>query len=161
MEARHRIRTAMPSHSIDNVPSAVFIRREAGGHFTIGPFKGPPQIEAVDFEHALHTAGRYAAREGSDIWYASTPAKAGRLADLVAIRTLWNEYVELPALRLTWNQIRRLLAVDAETCTAVIAVLMEVGLLRRSCDGTFERSHQHHGSIPAPRRRRLSPQRAR
>ena len=141
---------------VDAPDSGLLIQRDAHGHFTIGTLNGVPQIDCGDFEHALYDAGRFAAREGSDLWYASSDGEPRRLTDVFTIRRLWNEYIDLPVLQLTREQICRLLDVDLKTCDVVIAVLMEVGLLQRSPDETFARARHRHESIPALRMKRAA-----
>src|SRR5947208_16314044 len=115
---------------VDPPDPGVLIQRDAHGHFAIGALNGVPQIDCGDFELALYGAGRVAAREGSEVWYASIGGEPRRFADVFTIRRLWNEYIDLPTLQLTREQICRLSNIDATTCDAVIAVLMEVGLLQ-------------------------------
>jgi hypothetical protein len=128
---------------------SVLIRRQPHGHFTIGALNGAPQIDCDGFERALYDAGRFAARDRADLWYVSGDGEPQRLADVFTIRRLWNEYIDLPTLQLTREQICRLLDIDVKTSEAVIAVLMEVGLLQRSPDGRFARGSDRHESIPA------------
>jgi hypothetical protein len=134
--------------------SDVLIQRDAAGRCTIGSQTGVPQIDCADFEQALYRAGGIAARAGSDLWYVSAGGSPRRLTDVFPIRRLWNEYVEMPTLRLTQPQIRRLMDVDEDICDAVIAVLVEVGLLQRSDDGTYARATVRHALIPALRMKR-------
>jgi hypothetical protein len=47
------------------------------------------------------------------------------------------EYREMPGLRLTMPQARRLWNVDEAHCQEVLATLVDVGFLRRADDGTF------------------------
>jgi hypothetical protein len=47
------------------------------------------------------------------------------------------EFREMPGLRLTLAQARRLWQVDAATCTLVLQVLVEEGFLIGRHDGTF------------------------
>src|SRR5215471_9427449 len=93
---------------VDPANSGVLIQRQPHGHFTIGALNGAPQIDCRDFEHALYGAGRFAARDGADLWYVSSVSEPRRLADVFAIRRLWNEYIDLPTLQFTREQICRL-----------------------------------------------------
>jgi len=131
----------------DPARSDVLIHREAPGHFTVALLHGVPQFDCVDFEHALSSAARLPARTAAALWYASINGNPRRLTDVFTIRRLCNEYIDLPGLHLTRDQIRRLLDVDVPTCDDVIAVLMEVGLLQRSPDGTYRRAIDEHASI--------------
>jgi hypothetical protein len=47
------------------------------------------------------------------------------------------EYLEMPGLRLTRQQARRLWALDADTCDALLATLEGSGFLRRSREGEY------------------------
>jgi hypothetical protein len=55
------------------------------------------------------------------------------------IDRLRSEYTELPSLRLTAAQIRRMCDVDPLLCEAVLGALVEVGFLRRRGDGMYVR----------------------
>jgi hypothetical protein len=56
---------------------------------------------------------------------------------LVRVRS---EYLEMPGLNLTEAQARRLLALDGNTCRAVLAALIEGGFLKRSANGYYVRA---------------------
>jgi hypothetical protein len=47
------------------------------------------------------------------------------------------EYLEMPGLRLTRQQARRLWALDADTCDALLSTLEGSGFLRRTRDGEY------------------------
>jgi len=49
------------------------------------------------------------------------------------------EYLEMPGLRLTAQQARRLWALDRERCEALLGSLVETGFLRQTRDGAFVR----------------------
>jgi hypothetical protein len=50
------------------------------------------------------------------------------------------EYLELPGLRLTEAQARRLWDIDRTTCGALLDALVDVRFLRRAPDGSFMKS---------------------
>lgn len=50
------------------------------------------------------------------------------------------EYLELPGLRLTEAQARRLWDLDRTTCDALLEALVDVRFLRRAPDGSFIKS---------------------
>ena len=50
------------------------------------------------------------------------------------------EYLEMPGLCLTRNQMRRLLMLDASTCDAAVDELVICGFLRCRADQTFVRA---------------------
>ena len=49
------------------------------------------------------------------------------------------EFLEMPGLRLTLQQARRLWRLDESVCGAVIAALVEAHFLVKTSDGTFVR----------------------
>jgi hypothetical protein len=56
------------------------------------------------------------------------------------LRRIQNEYREMPGLILTESQARRLWAIDAETCRAVLGALVERRVLKRTAAGAYVRS---------------------
>jgi predicted transcriptional regulator of viral defense system len=62
---------------------------------------------------------------------------SGMSALLVRVQS---EYLEMPGLKLTEAQARRLWGLDANSCRAVLATLIERGFLRRSADGSYVRA---------------------
>ncbi len=56
-----------------------------------------------------------------------------------AARAIRDEYLELPGLRLTNQQVQRLYALDGVTCDAVLAALVDVEFLARASDGRYVR----------------------
>jgi len=124
----------------------MLIQREPNGWFAIGPLQGAPQLECADFDEALRTAGRFAARDRRRLWFASGVGPPRPLPDVFSFRRLWNEFIDQPALRLTADQIHRFLSCDEATCRSVIDVLVELGFLRRLADGRYQRTSAtcHH-----------------
>lgn len=49
------------------------------------------------------------------------------------------EYIEIPDLRLTKRQVQRLWGLDAVMCEALLAALVEVRFLRRTCREAYVR----------------------
>lgn len=49
------------------------------------------------------------------------------------------EYIEIPGLRLTKQQVQRLWGLDAGMCEALLAALVEVRFLRRTCREAYVR----------------------
>jgi hypothetical protein len=49
------------------------------------------------------------------------------------------EYLEMPGLKLTEAQARRLWGLDGNTCSVVLATLIGRGFLKRSANGTYVR----------------------
>jgi hypothetical protein len=50
-----------------------------------------------------------------------------------------NEYLEMPGLKLTDTQARRLWGFDPYTCRAVLTTLVNRAFLKRAADGTYVR----------------------
>ena len=55
------------------------------------------------------------------------------------IRRLRGEYLEMPGLHLTREQVQRLWGLDAGTCDAVIDALVDAQFLRRTQSGAYVR----------------------
>ncbi len=56
------------------------------------------------------------------------------------VRQVRSEYLEMPGLKLTEAQARRLWSMDCDTCRVVLATLVERGFLRRSARGLYIRA---------------------
>jgi hypothetical protein len=52
-------------------------------------------------------------------------------------RTIEGEFAEMPGMRLTEAQFRRLWALDATDCDYVTTALMDSGVLARDADGRY------------------------
>ena len=52
------------------------------------------------------------------------------------------EYLEMPGLHLTRDQVRRLWALDDVTCNALLIALVDAKFLRRTPFGTYARADQ-------------------
>ena len=55
------------------------------------------------------------------------------------IRRIQGEFLEMPGLRLTDAQARRLWGLDAATCSALLDALVAAGFLFRTRDGAYMR----------------------
>ena len=55
------------------------------------------------------------------------------------LQIIRGEYVESPGLHLTKPQVQRLWGLDALTCDALLATLVNVRFLRRTHDGMYAR----------------------
>lgn len=51
------------------------------------------------------------------------------------------EFVEMPGLKLTAAQAKRLWALDSDVCTAVLGELLQSGFLMRTAGESFVRAH--------------------
>jgi hypothetical protein len=58
-------------------------------------------------------------------------------------RRVRGEFLEMPGLRLTLQQARRLWRLDETACNAVLAALVEARFLARTADGSFVRQDGH------------------
>lgn len=50
------------------------------------------------------------------------------------------EFREMPGLRLTLSQARRLWSLDTATCSSALSILVDAGFLARKADGAFCRA---------------------
>ena len=66
------------------------------------------------------------------------------------VRRVRGEYYEMPGLRLTFAQACRLWQIDAGTCDAVLAALIQDRVLHKTRDG-------HYVALPTPRSVRSMP----
>jgi len=58
------------------------------------------------------------------------------------LRRVQGEFLEMPGLRLTQPQARRLWGLDAASCDALLGALVEANFLFRTRDGAFMRVDQ-------------------
>jgi hypothetical protein len=64
------------------------------------------------------------------------------LANEEILRRVQGEFLEMPGLRLTEAQARRLWGLDAMSCTALLTTLVDAKFLFRTRDGAFMRIEQ-------------------
>ena len=64
-----------------------------------------------------------------------TPAPIGHAVDL--LQRIQCEFLEMPGLRLTERQARRLWNLDSLACANILRVLVDGGFLFRTPDGSF------------------------
>jgi hypothetical protein len=69
----------------------------------------------------------------------AAPAKTAQLATDEVLRRVQGEFLEMPGLRVTEAQARRLWGLDAAACSAVLGVLTDARFLFRTRDGAFMR----------------------
>ena len=74
------------------------------------------------------------------------PGQAGHDA---LIRRVQSEFLEMPGLRLTELQARRLWGLDAPSCAMVLSNLLSSRFLCRTRDGAFIRADSGDGSAVA------------
>ena len=58
------------------------------------------------------------------------------------LRRVKGEFLEMPGLRLTEAQARRLWGLDMESCAALLSALIDANFLFRTRDGAFMRVEQ-------------------
>jgi hypothetical protein len=68
------------------------------------------------------------------------------------LRRVQGEFLEMPGLRVTEAQARRLWGLDADICSALLSALIDAGFLFRTPDGAFMRADH-----AAPVKARLAP----
>ena len=69
------------------------------------------------------------------------------------LRRVQGEFLEMPGLRLTQAQARRLWGLDADSCDALLGALVEAKFLFRTRDGAFMRV-EHAAPVKASLRPR-------
>ena len=67
----------------------------------------------------------------------ATPASPHRTLTPQLLTRIRGEFLEMPGLRLTLPQARRLLDLDMLTCSAALAILEAAGVLATTRDGAF------------------------
>jgi hypothetical protein len=117
----------------------IVLRRESFGSFTIGVIAGAPQIACRTLEEALRRAAAFASAQDVQLWYGAGDGSCTPLADIKLLRKVWNEFIEMPGLRLTREQAQRLWAVDADACVALLDSLVDLNFLVRASDGRYAR----------------------
>jgi hypothetical protein len=70
------------------------------------------------------------------------------------LRRVQGEFLEMPGLRLTEAQARRLWGLDAASCRALLGALVDAQFLYRTRDGAFMRLDHAMPGKPAPARSR-------
>jgi hypothetical protein len=80
-----------------------------------------------------------------------TPALAPTIEDV--FRRVQGEFLEMPGLRLTEAQARRLWGMETELCAALLGELVDAKFLFRTRDGAFMRV-EHAGPVKGTARMR-------
>ena len=124
------------------------IRCQSHGMFTISVGSGAPQVACRSLGEAIYRAGSFATAQHAHVWWTRNGRKSALLADITSLRKIWNEYVEMPGLRLTCEQARRLWTLDADTCTSLLESLVDLDFLVRSPDGKYTRLVESAEAIP-------------
>ncbi len=71
-----------------------------------------------------------------------------------ALRRVQGEFLEMPGLRLTEAQARRLWGLDAASCGALLGALVDAQFLFQTRDGAFMRSEYAMARSSSPRPRK-------
>jgi len=112
---------------------------------------GPDQVVVRSRDEALTTGLRHAKRMSVCLWFSDGVDDFTLVEDFRAkgngkaapddrlVQRIRAEFVEMPGLRLTTAQARRLYGVDAGLCEAVLDALVGLKFLRRNRDGTYSR----------------------
>jgi len=69
------------------------------------------------------------------------PARRDHNDDLLRVQ---GEFLEMPGLRLSESQARRLWGLDAEQCQALLGALVDAKFLLKTRDGAFMRADTAH-----------------
>ena len=64
------------------------------------------------------------------------------------LRRIRGEYMEMPGLRLTAAQARRLLGLDEQSCANLLKFLVEAKFLHQTGDGRFARMTEGTTAVP-------------
>ena len=75
------------------------------------------------------------------------PSETVHASDEV-LRRVQGEFLEMPGLRLTEAQARRLWGLDGDSCAALLGALVDANFLFRTRDGAFMRV-EHAGPLKA------------
>jgi hypothetical protein len=128
----------------------VVICRRSPALFTLGVRSGAPQVRCSTFEEALERASDFASNRHVRVWFTADDREFVPLENEQLLRKLWNEYVEMPGLRLTREQAQRLWSVDEQMCKQLLENLVNAKLLVRGPDGRYARLSET-GSPSLPR----------
>jgi hypothetical protein len=83
--------------------------------------------------------------------FSTAPGGSGFMAETQrglqdVVRRVRGEFLEMPGLRLTPQQARRLWRLDEAACERVLGALVDARFLARTRDGAFVRSHDGNSS---------------
>jgi DNA-binding IclR family transcriptional regulator len=70
--------------------------------------------------------------------------------DQRVLERLRGEYLEMPGMNLTIEQVQRLCGIEPTMCERVLEALVEASFLRLSSDGTYARVTDGSLSLPRP-----------
>lgn len=120
-------------------------RRSNACAFLMRTAPGPAQFSLPTRDAAVSTGTAVARRERVCLWIADANGALTLLHDFRGttmrgtIERVQAEFAEMPGLRLTADQMRRLCGVDPVMCAAVLDALVDANFLARRSDGTYGR----------------------
>jgi hypothetical protein len=77
-------------------------------------------------------------------------ANARGMSTDVVVQRVYNEFLEMPGLRVTCQQAQRLWGLDRETCLAVLETLVDAKFLARTSRGMYARLTDGRADCPTP-----------
>jgi hypothetical protein len=91
-------------------------------------------------------------------WQQAIEPKELRMAPATedVLRRVQGEFLEMPGLRLTEAQARRLWGLDASSCSALLGALVDANFLFRTRDGAFMRVEHAKPLKAGPLRSRVA-----
>ncbi len=133
----------MPNYDVERTglsrvqANGVVVGHPSPGTFTISVDDGPPQIACGSFEEALRRAGGFAMKQHARLWCTVEDGACVPLVDVRLLRKIWQDYVEMPGLRLTPEQAERLWTLDGSVCGSLLESLVDLKFLTRGRDGRY------------------------
>lgn len=112
---------------------------------------GPDQVTIRSRDEALTTALRHGKRLGIRVWFSDgeddftlvedfrRKGNGKASPDNRIVQRIRAEFLEMPGLRLTVRQAKRLCGVDDGLCEAVLDALVDLKFLSRNRDGSYSR----------------------
>ena len=73
------------------------------------------------------------------------------LSERERIQIIRGEFLEIPGLRLTRDQIQRLWGLRWDVCSTVLEELLDQGFLRATADGSYVQGGCYRGARSSPR----------
>lgn len=86
-----------------------------------------------------------------------SPTGATTMAGQRVLERLRAEYLEMPGMKLTMEQIGRLCGIEPGMCRPVLDALVNVRFLRLNSDGTYVRVTEGGTSLPTPAKAEFKP----
>ena len=139
-------------------PGDILIARDSDTGYTLSVVPGEAQLRHPTYKLALSKARAWALRHNVAVWFTQDGerfVKLGR-SDKGAgtdpqipdtgiagwLRLIRAEYLEIPGLQLTNQQVQRLWGLDPLMCEALLTALVDAGFLKRTLRDGFIRADQ-------------------